>query len=174
MDYHRQTLPAKLPEEEAGIKAGSGPSYALATFLVRSNLDRQEAYMRVYLQVPNMGTEFFPLNERAKQATVGYHREVEVTKAFHKQGSTITPALFAIKEAIQDKEGLILGGYAIHIVFQRVPVIRLTFDRILPGLGRPLHTFFQQFSDFQRDEIRTWFDKEYRKLKESGWVPSFP
>lgn len=39
-------------KEEAGIQAGSGPSYALVTFLVRSNLDSQEAYMRVYLQVP--------------------------------------------------------------------------------------------------------------------------
>ena len=92
-----------------------------------------------------MGTEFFPLNERAKQATVGYRREVEAIKAFHKQGFTITPALFAIKEAIHDKEGLILGGHAIHMVFQRVPVIHLAFDRILPGWRRPLHTFFSTF-----------------------------
>lgn len=102
--------------------------------------------MRVYLQVPNKGTEFLPLNERAKQATVGYHREVEAIKAFHKQDSTITPALFAIKEAIQDKEGLIPGGYAIHMVYRRVPGIRLASDRVLPGWERPLHTFFFNIS----------------------------
>lgn len=72
--------------EEIDVQDGYRPSYALATFRVRSDLDGQDAYMRVYLQVPHKGTEFFPPNKRAKQAAAGYHREVEAMKAFHEQG----------------------------------------------------------------------------------------
>lgn len=178
-EHTEWTIIAKLSQrnsqnEEVDIQAGFGPSYACATFLVRSELDGQEAYMRVYLQVPNKGTEFFPPDERAKQAAPGYHSEVEAIKAFYKQDSTITPALLAISEDTQDKQGFIPGGYVVHVVFQRVPGVRLADDRLLPGWGAPLHTFFQKFNDLQRDQIRMSFDKEYRKLKELGWVPSFP
>lgn len=178
-EHTEWTIIAKLSQrnsqkEEVDIQAGLGPSYAFSTFLVRSDLDGQDAYMRVYLQVPNKGTEFFPPDERAKQAASSYHREVKAMKAFNEQDSPITPALLAIKEDIQDIEGFIPGGYVIHIVFQRVPGVRLADDRLLPGWGAPLHAFFQKFNDLQREQIRMWFDVEYRKLKELGWVPPFP
>ena len=178
-EHTEWTVIAKLSQrnsqkEEVDIQAGLGPSYALATFRVRSDLDGQEAYMRVYLQVPNKGTEFFPPEERAKQAAPSHHLEVEAIKSFYNHGSTITPALLAINEDIQDKQGFVPGGYVIHIVFQRVPGARLADDRLLPGWGAPLHAFFQSFNDLQRHQIRMWFNKEYRKLKELGWVPSFP
>lgn len=156
------------------VQDGYRPSYALATFRVRSDLDGQDAYMRVYLQVPHKGTEFFPPNKRAKQAAAGYHREVEAMKAFHEQGSTITPALLAIQEDIQDKEGVIPGGYVVHIVFQRVPGVRLADDTTVPGYAPTLHNFFQVFSTPERDQIRMVFDKEYRELRKLGWLPSFP
>lgn len=38
--------------DEIDVQDGFGPSYAVATFHVRSDLGNQEAYMRVYLQVP--------------------------------------------------------------------------------------------------------------------------
>ncbi|KAI3103629.1 hypothetical protein CBS147333_7490 [Penicillium roqueforti] len=121
-----QTIVARISQQnsqndESDVEAGYGPSYAVATFRVSRDLDGQQAYMRVYLQVPHQGTEFFPPNERAKQAAARGHCEVEAIRAFHKQNSTITPALLGIKEDVQDQQGVIPGGYAIHFVFQRVP-----------------------------------------------------
>jgi hypothetical protein len=159
--------------EEFDVEPGL-PSWAFATFLVRNPATGQEAYMRVYQQVPHLGTEFFPVDERAKQATPSYHREVHALKAFHEQKSTITPALLAIKEDVQDSQGFVPGGYVIHIVFQRVPGVRLADDRILPGWRDSPHAFFAKFSDLEREQIRMWFDKEYRKLEKMGWVPTFP
>lgn len=91
--------------------------------------------LRVYLQVPNKGTEFFPHDERAKQAAPGYHNEVEAMKTFYRHGSTVTPALLAIKEDVQDSQGFVPDGYVIYIVFERVPGVRLADNRILPGWG---------------------------------------
>ncbi|KAJ5848211.1 hypothetical protein N7455_012168 [Penicillium solitum] len=156
------------------VQNGAGPSYAVATFHVYGDLDGQEAYMRVYLQVPHKGTQYLPPNERAKQAAVGYHCEVEAMKAFYEQGSTITPTLLAISEDIQDKQGIIPGGYVIHCVFQRVPGLRLAEDNIIPEYRPTPHRFFLAFSKPERNHIRMVFDKEYRELNKMGWVPTFP
>lgn len=138
--------------EEFDVEPGL-PSWAFATFLVRSPATGQEAYMRVYQQVPHLGPEFFPLDERAKQAAPCYHREVQAIKAFHEQKSTITPALLAIKEDVQDSQGFVPGGYIIHIVFQRVVHgVRLVDDRILPGWRDSPHTFFAKSSELEREQ----------------------
>lgn len=130
--------------------------------------------MRVYLQVSHRGTEFFPAVERAKQAAPCGHREVKAIEAFHQKGSTITPALLAIKHGVQDKQGLIPGGYVVHLIFLRVPGTRLADDRILPAWRPKPHAFFEKFNEIQRDETRMWFDKEYPKLTAMGWEPNFP
>lgn len=163
-------------KSEADIEYGYPPSFASATFLVRSNLKDQygEAYMRVYLQVPNKGTEFFPAEERANQAASGYHREFEAMKTFYEKGSTITPALLAYKEDVQDSQRLVPGGYVITFIFERVPGVRLAEDKVVPGYGAPLHTFFQKFDDTERDQIRSRFDEGYRMLQELGWEPEYP
>lgn len=122
--------------------------------------------MRVYLPVPNKGSEFYPPEERAKQATPGYHREYEAMKTFYEKKSTITPALLAYKEDVQDNQELVPGGYAITFVFERVPGVRLAEDKIVPGYGAPLHAFFQKFDDSERDKIRSHFDEGYRMLQE--------
>ncbi|CRL23565.1 unnamed protein product [Penicillium camemberti] len=173
------TIVAKLSQEACqkhmlDVQDGAGPSYAVATFCVCSDLDGQQAYMRVYLQVPHEGTQWLPPNERAKQAAAGYHSEVEAMKAFYEQGSTITPTLLAISEDIQDKQGIIPGGYIIHCIFQRVPGLRLADDNIAPEYRPTPHKFFLAFSKPERDHIRMVFDKEYRELNKLGWVPIFP
>lgn len=116
--------------------------------------------MRVYLQVPNKGTEFFPLAERAKQAAFGHHREFEAVKAFHDQKSKITPALLAFKEDVQDPQGLVPGGDVIHFMFEIVPGVRLAEDHFYSTQGPPVHTFFQKFSAEKRNQIRNSFDKD--------------
>ncbi|KAJ5629152.1 hypothetical protein N7528_002809 [Penicillium herquei] len=140
--------------------------------MVESNADRREGFMRVYIQVPNEGAEFFPREDRAKQATTLSPTEIAAMKAFHEQESTITPQLLGLTEAKQDDEGFVPGGYIIHMVTERVPGTRLADDFLLPGYGAP-SAFFQKFTRPQRDEIRECFDKELPKLRAMGWFPDF-
>lgn len=130
--------------------------------------------MRVYLQVPKKGTEFDHPKIQAKQAAPGYHREFEAMMAFHREKSTITPALLAWKEDVQDDQGSVPGGYVIQFVFEPVPGVRLTDDRILPGKGRPLPKFFREFNEEKPGQIHNSFSEGYHKLKELGWMPYFP
>lgn len=161
-------------QDKADLTYGSFPSFTSATFFVRNNLHDQEAFMRVYLQVPSKGTEFSSPEERAKQADPGYHGEFEAIKAFHEKASTVTPALLGYKEEAQDTQGIVPGGYVILFVFERVSGVPLAEDRILPGYRASLHTFFQNFNDTERREIRKHFDEGYRKLQELGWEPAYP
>ncbi|KAJ5713699.1 uncharacterized protein N7483_010880 [Penicillium malachiteum] len=147
-------------------------SYSTATFMVKSNLDAREGFMRVYVQVPHEGQEFFPREERAKQAATSSHREVSAMKAFHAKESTITPQIFGLEEATQDDEGFVPGGYVIHMVTQRLSGTRLADDLLAPGYGH-LNTFFQKFTRIQRDKIRVCFDNEFLKLLAMGWLPDF-
>lgn len=151
-------------------------SYACATFLVRNNSKDQVAFMRIYMQVPNKGTEFSRPEDRAKQAASasGRHKEFEAMKAFYEGKSTITPAFLGWKVGFQDDQSPVPGGYVIRFVFERVPGVRLADNRILPGQGRPLPTFFREFDEKKRKQIRNDFNKGYRKLKELGWVPYSP
>ncbi|CDM36806.1 unnamed protein product [Penicillium roqueforti FM164] len=160
MDHVARISQQNSQNDESDVEAG--------------DLDGQQAYMLVYLQVPHQGTEFFPPNERAKQAAARGHCEVEAIKAFHKQYSTITPALLGIKEDVQDQQGVIPGGFAIHFVFQRVPGYRLWEDHVMPKHRAQPHRFFTDFTVPERDQIRESFNKGYRELNKLGWVPYYP
>lgn len=160
-------------QDEEDFSYGYVPSFACAIFLVRNSVNDQEAFMRVYQQIPIKGTEFSSPEERAQQAVSSFHGEFEAMKAFHEKESTITPALLGYKEESQDTQGIVPGGYVIQFVFERVPGVPLAEDRILPGFGAPLHSFFQK-AESERIEIRKQFDEGYRKLQELGWEPAYP
>lgn len=178
--YTEWTLIEKLEQrswrqDEADTSYGGFPSFARATFLVRKESIDREAFMRIYQQVPSKGTEFFPPEERANQAaSSGNHAEFEAVRTFYEKKSPITPALLAYKEEIQDRQGLIPGGYVILFVFERVPGVPLAEDKILPGYGAPLHRFFREFDDDERKQIRQHFDEGYIKLQKLGWEPAYP
>ncbi|KAI2679548.1 hypothetical protein CBS147355_4030 [Penicillium roqueforti] len=174
MDHVARISQQNSQNDESDVEAGYGPLYAVATFRVSRDLDGQQAYMLVYLQVPHQGTEFFPLNERAKQVAARGHCKVEAIKAFHKKYSTITPALLGIKEDVKDQQGVIPRGFAIHFVFQRVPGYRLWEDHVMPKHRAQPHRFFTDFTVPERDQIRESFNKGYRELNKLGWVPYYP
>jgi len=163
--------------DEQDAVDGVAISFAYATFRVqnRRKPDDRHAYMRVYMQVPWIGTEFSPPEERSRQAVPYEYREVLAMKEFASRGSEITPSLLAIDESFQGPQGIVPGGHIVHMVFGRIPGIRLADNEVLPGFGYPLHTFFRKFEQrSQRDTIRMHFDKEYRNLKKMGWLPSTP
>ncbi|CAI7653643.1 unnamed protein product [Penicillium glandicola] len=126
-----------------------GPSAAQATFDVQRDSNGQNAYMRIYVQVPHIGTEFESYEYRARQAAQTPHSEF-----FHDHHATMTPALLGIKEEVQGPDGFVPGGYITYIVFERVPGTRLADDQQAPWPGFPLHTFFQKFERTERDKIR--------------------
>lgn len=119
-------------KDEADIEDGSMPSYACATFCVRNDLNADEAFMRVYLQVPNNGTVRSPRAARAKQAAPGYHEEFEAMMTFYDAKSTITPALIAWEVGDNGDDGLVPNGYVIQFVFECVPGVRLAEDKVVP------------------------------------------
>lgn len=54
----------------------------------------------------------------------------------------------------------------IQFVFGRVPGVRLADDRILLGKGRELPKFFQELNEEKRKQMRNYFSRGYRQLKE--------
>lgn len=62
----------------------------------------------------------------------------------------------------------------IQFVFECVPGVRLAENKVVPGYGAPLHTFFQKFKDTKCEQIRSHFDEGYRKLQKLGWEPEYP
>lgn len=160
---------------EEQVNAGQGTSHSIGTFLVYNNEKSIHAYLRVRMQVPLIGTEYAPAEERALQATQVEHEEVIAVKALHRyrRNPNITPTLFAISEGSQDDQGLVPGGYVTRFVFEKVKGIRLAEDHLLPTLEQP-HTFFQKFNREERDHIREVFDGAYQNLRQMGWEPGEP
>ncbi|CAG8379578.1 unnamed protein product [Penicillium salamii] len=153
------------------------PSSAEATFYVQdsqSNLDGAIAYMRVYMQVPVLTTEFEPREVRRRQATCCSHNEVAALKYFHEEGATMTLALLGIKEEVQDDDGVVPGGYIVYMVFQRVSGIKLAESQAAPCPEFPLHMFFRRFERAERDKIREEFAKSYCPLARLNWMPIEP
>jgi ADP-ribosylglycohydrolase len=105
------TIISKLSETASQLTARdvndgiSGPSYAQALLLCRSanpggeeeeegeEEQGEEAYMRIYMQIPYQGTEFQPAEDRARQASSRTHNELVALQTFTAKGSTITPTL---------------------------------------------------------------------------------
>ncbi|KAK5806801.1 hypothetical protein VI817_001059 [Penicillium citrinum] len=176
--YNQWIIETKLSHsnhqrDEAQAKAGRATSYAVGTFRVYNHERCIHAYLRTYLQVPYIGTEFASVEDRAVQATQIRHTEITAVQDLHRRSSRITPALFAIKEGIQTDQDSVPSGYVTHFVFEEVAGIRLAEDDLLPEKGKT-HTFFQKFTRSQRDKIRAKFDESYRSLKFMGWWPDFP
>jgi hypothetical protein len=97
-------------------------SYAEGKFLCENKEDpNQHAHMRVYMQIANQGTEFEPIEERAKQAadrTVDtIHEEIQVLKLLTEKKSQHTPTLLGYKEEKQDNSGLVPGGYVCYLLW---------------------------------------------------------
>lgn len=78
------------------------PSAAIAAFSVENKNDsNQIALMRVYMQMPDLSTEFDPPEERAEQATdiapEAIFQTVQALKLFTEKNSTVTPTLLGYK-----------------------------------------------------------------------------
>ncbi|CAG8011149.1 unnamed protein product [Penicillium salamii] len=173
------TIRAKISQHNAQTEElePDDPDYrvssAQATFKV-TNDDISEgawAYMRVYLQVPFLSTEFEPAEVRRRQATTSPHGEVDAMLHFQKHKSTVTPRLLGFKRRRQGEDEFVPGGYKIAMVFERVSGTRLADDHsgfCAPDPPKLLREFPKRQD---RDLIRAKFNEAHAELETLGWMP---
>lgn len=128
-----------------------GPPFTAAKCLCHLADDPAKvAFMRIYAQIPIVGTEFQRREVKAKQAAPPRtHAELTALKALKKIRCGIVPDLFGYQEGVQNQDGPVPGGYITHVVWDKVP-------------GEPLspETFWSlEFPS--REEIRAQFRKVY-------------
>ncbi|CAI7654026.1 unnamed protein product [Penicillium palitans] len=147
------------------LEMGGGPSFAVSKYLCYSATDSsKKAFMRIYFQIPNPGTESQLPRLRQQQAPPPRkHLELQALKDLSKQHCTVVPALLAYKEGKQGKDGMVPDGYITHIVWEMVS-------------GKPLDTdqFWRPESARLREAVRTKFRDIWEELKRHGWHPGLP
>lgn len=105
------------------------------------------------MQVPIVGTEFTPAEERAKQAATHNPLELRALKKNTNLGSLNTPRLLDSSIQVQDSNGLVPGGSIVYLVWEIVPGLRLG-DACGPSA-------FWALDKRERSEIQAAFPREY-------------
>lgn len=108
--------------------------------------------MRIYLQVPIRGTEMDDAQTRASQAMQRTPQELTAYQDLTQKSSN-TPKLLGYKTTVQDNSGLIPGGFAVWLVWEMVPGLRL-------GNKNGPNAFWT-LGDSEREEIRVSFVKTF-------------
>ncbi|RFU35299.1 hypothetical protein B7463_g1042, partial [Scytalidium lignicola] len=153
--------------DESEVKDGFEPCYSQAKLLCHNVANpTEQAFMRIYMQIPYEGTEFDSAQERAQQASSRAHEELNALKSFTDGHSKITPILLAYKEDKQDDQGLVPGGYITYLIWNILPGVPLG-----DNLGEAQ---FWRLSSNERNEIRKVFEKEYKQLLKLGFYPEGP
>ncbi|CAG8238818.1 unnamed protein product [Penicillium salamii] len=119
-----------------------------------------EAFMRVYSQGPDEGTERLPPHIRAQQANPSFEKyEAKARKAFQQGGCQSVPSLLGWSQSVQGEYGPVPGGYITHLVWKKVP-------------GEiPTQEFFWSLPLSRRDLIREKFQTAYLEMSSFGWAP---
>lgn len=114
---------------------------------------QRRAEMRVYLQVPSVGTENDPPEIRAQQATAFEPPELHAYKSLSSDHwvSKFTPSLLGYEEGVQGDNGLVPGGFYTIIVWEHIPGVRLGQANRTDGC------LFWSFPRWKMNEIRTKF-----------------
>lgn len=154
----------KQDDFQAEKQNPSPPSYAtLKLRCVNANLNpseraTSEAFARVYLQVPYVGTEFDDPNSRALQADPTFQPdELDAyrTLSEHPVVSTFTPKFLGSKKSVQEPSGFVPGGFLILVIWERVPGLPLG-DRT----GKA--TAFWDLHQRERRKIQEAFERTFK------------
>ncbi|KAI9039889.1 uncharacterized protein KD926_008990 [Aspergillus affinis] len=136
------------------------PSYSQATFLCRSVREpSREAFLRVYMQVPHLGTENASHAIRSAQAGSRTHDDIEALALFRDKRAKHLPRCLDVKETKQDVTGLVPGGYMSYMLWEKLPGVRLD-DEMFWSLDRN-----------ERDGVREAFEAAYKELYDLGLKP---
>ncbi|KAH8434308.1 uncharacterized protein LDX57_011955 [Aspergillus melleus] len=109
----------------------STPSYSQATFLCRSVREpSREAFLRVYMQVPHLGTEDASHAIRSAQAGSRTHDDIEALVLFRDRCAKHLPRCLGVKTVKQDNTGLVPGGYMSYLLWEKLPGVCLDEERV--------------------------------------------
>lgn len=135
------------------IDDGVGPAFTAAKFLCYRKDDpaKKPAFLRMYHQIPIAGTECLNSGIRANQAVPPIQLpELTALKTLKMMDCNVVPDLLGYQEGQQGQDGIIPGGFATSIVWDKVP-------------GEPLsEEYFWKLDRKTRDAIR----KEFRRVYE--------
>ncbi|OOQ91040.1 hypothetical protein PEBR_02252 [Penicillium brasilianum] len=121
------------------------------------------AFMRIYLQVPYSGTKMDDADTRAKQAITHVPRELLAYQDLTAQDLGFTPKLLGYKISTQDKSEFVPGGFAVWLVWEKVPGVRLG------DIDRSNEFWALQYPE--REEIRQCFVKNIQAIYAIGYFP---
>lgn len=128
------------------------PSGWVAKYLCHDlHFPHTQAFMRVYCQALDEGTEFLPDEDRAKQARPHFEKhEAMALKKFRRGECKSVPSLLGYSQSAQGELGPLPGGYLTHLVWEKVPGEILTPEA------------FWSFERQERDLIRHIFRAAYK------------
>lgn len=127
------------------IDGGLDPGFVAGKFLCYSKDDtaKKPAFMRVYYQTPIFGTELLSSKLRATQAVPAIKLpELVAFKSLMMHACPIISPLLGYQGGKQPDDGIIPGGLATTIVWEKVPGVPL------------LQRFFWSLQVYQRKAIR--------------------
>ncbi|PWY73405.1 hypothetical protein BO83DRAFT_445265 [Aspergillus eucalypticola CBS 122712] len=141
-----------------------GPAWTAIRLLVEKKGSRTKAYMRIYKQIMNGGTEAESARMRARQANTSWCPvELKVYRSLPKKRPLIVPRLLEERVAKQDESGSVPGGFLMYIVWEIVPGIQL-------GDACGSKVFWTQERS-ERDAIREKVKEGRMKLYDWGFAP---
>ncbi|KAJ5550784.1 hypothetical protein N7461_005482 [Penicillium sp. DV-2018c] len=146
---------------EPSSNPGEQPSGWEAKYLCHNHHSPyNQAFMRVYCQGPDEGTEFLLPEVRAQQADPHFEKyEAKARKEFRRGGCKSVPSLLGYGQSVQGEHGPVPGGYITYLVWEKVPGQVLTPD-LFWSLERP-----------NRDLVRRKFRAAYEEMSSFGWAP---
>lgn len=121
IDKKLSERPQWMTQED--VTDGLGHPFAAAKFLCHRKEDpSKKAFMRIYLQIPVVGTQYQTLQIRRKQAAKPQsHVELTALKELKKLGCDVVPDLLAYQEGEQGEDSIVPGGYITYVVWDKVP-----------------------------------------------------
>lgn len=88
------------------------------------------AYMRVYQQIPILGTEGAKTSVRAQQATTADpYPGLEALMAVKKLGCDAVPTRLGYGQGTQQADDIVPGGYITYVIWDKVPGDFLTQEQ---------------------------------------------
>ena len=134
------------------LETVGGPkfSYTYGVFLCQNTNNAREAFLKVYKQIPHIGTEGEPYTIRKEQAGTRTHHDIEAYKWFAEKQAKHLPICLAHKMGIQDNYDFVPDGYIHYVMYSKVPGLRLDEQR------------FWSLETFERDAVRNAFLPAYK------------
>lgn len=105
------------------VTDGLGLPFAAAKFLCyRKENPSKKAFMRIYLQIPVIGTQYQSPQIRRKQAAKPQpHVELTTLKMLKKLECDVVPDLLAYQEGKHGEDSIVPGGFITYVVWDKVP-----------------------------------------------------